>query len=247
MYKKIINQLIIFILLLSLGNCFEIIHSIQKNKDNTIDVFWIFSISSNLAKDPSNPTNPSDQITKKIENSEQEIIEKLGKSIEKLTISNFENEHEVGVKISYSIKDIKLLRTNKEFDEGLPIAPRFTKNNEMVFNFLPDKEKREKLSKENQNNKKPDSNDPDMNTEESQMFNDSNQMEKIMGTILSSASYMIFLGGEFNPKTAHISSKVTKKKTQLSIIKIGDQSLIKIPFISLLMTEKEGFEVIVKY
>lgn len=254
---KLSYKLLIPFFLIFFTGCFEIIHSLQKNKDNSVDVFWVFSISSNFTKDKdgdAGPPLPGGGINQKISNSETEIQEKLKDYVQDLKVQSFENEYEVGIKISYKIKDLKKITKSLGLDEGFPIAPRFTEKNELVFSFLPDKEKREKMKKKKKKSKpvKEDENprdNPESDEDESEEpeMNENPQMEKMLSSIMSSASYMIFLGGEFSPKSSYVLAKKSKKKYPLELLKIGDQTMLKIPYFSLLMEEKEGYEVIVTF
>ncbi|HNF16707.1 MAG TPA: hypothetical protein PK453_23840, partial [Leptospiraceae bacterium] len=135
-------------------------------------------------------------------------------------------------------------------DEGFPIAPKYdTVKNQLVFNFLPDKKQREaNRAKAESENKDTSSKDAPAKDENAPPMGGEEGMEQIVGQIMSSATYNLILGGGFVPKKAMVIGKNKKDKTQteLEIMKLGDQtSLIRIPFFSLLLKEKEGYDVII--
>lgn len=65
--------------------------------------------------------------------------------------------------------------------------------------------------------------------------------EKMATAILSSATYKLILGGNLIPKSANITGKTSKKKVSVEIFQIGNQYLLRIPFASIMIEEKEGF------
>lgn len=257
-----IRLLTSFLFLFLFTGCFEIIHYLQKNPDQTISVVWNFSISSSLAKGGSNPFGgkeaaegaKSDSLMDRMKNSEKEITGKFAKFTEDMKFQSYEGEYESGIKMSFKIKDLKGFNKASELDEGFPIAPKYdTVKNQLVFNFLPDKKQRE-ANKAKAEAEKKDSAAKDSSAKDAPAKDENappmgeEGMEQIVGQIMSSASYNLILGGGFTPKKVMVVGKNKKDRTQteLDIMKLGDQtSLIRIPFFSLLLKEKEGYDVII--
>ncbi|MCB1178875.1 MAG: hypothetical protein KDK36_14920 [Leptospiraceae bacterium] len=262
---KKINQkfklLTIVIVALFFQNCFEILHYIDKNQDGSLNIKWMFSISSAFDKkgnDAGPPAKSGKNLGNRIKSSEEEIKEKMKNAVEDFKYETIENEYEVGVRMSFKVKDPSKTLAVEEFDEGFPIIPLWKKDkNQLIFKFREDKKKKEKSkskkvkSKKNENSKDEESDSDEEENEseeedvdEQKKANDPTQ--KIVSMIMSSANYKIMLGDGINPKKVYLMGQTSKKKVDLEVIKFGELSMVKIPFMSLLSDEKDGFDLILQ-
>ncbi|MDX1958854.1 MAG: hypothetical protein SFU98_09785 [Leptospiraceae bacterium] len=240
---KLLKILIISLALFFFQNCFEIIHYIKKNSDNSLTMQWVFSIATPLTKGDNKKENFGD----KIKTSESDAKSKLSGIVENLKTEAFSNEMETGVKISFHVKDIKKLNkaTEAETNEPFPLVPKFIQEkNQMILSFKPEN-KEKKAAKDNAPKEK---NSPakDESMPQDAPPGDDPMMTQIVGQVMSSASYKLMLQG-FEVKSVYVIGKKSTKKINLDKMDLGQTTLIKIPFMTLLTMEPEGYDVVVQY
>jgi len=224
-----------FICLFSLlvSSCFDIVHYIQQENNGSLKVKWIFSISSAFNINPADPNQPS--LKQKINTGEQELKNKLKEIVEEFQYKLIENEYEIGVQLEFTVKDLsKVKQIDKVFEEGFPVLPIWkAKKKQLVFQF-----------RNKDNSLTPTKEELSENSENPSQEEDPSK--KIAKMIMSSASYRVVLGNNFIPKKVFIENPNSNKKQNLDFIQVGDQTHIRVPFMSLLMENEKGFDLIVQ-
>lgn len=246
--RKFLNIAVVLIVGFLFSGCFEIIHYLEKKPDNTIHVRWMFSISSALTKDDMGGGGGNDDINSKMKNSAEEFQQKMKGKVSDVEMKEITTAYETGWDISYTIKDLQTITEVPDMNEGMPMVPKYNaKKNLLIFKFIDAKKKKENDStkKEDANDKEPKDKKAD-NPKDKKADNPMQGMEDFAGKIMSSASYKIILSDSLAPKKVVILGQTTKKKIEITPIKLGNQHIIKIPFMSLLMEEKDGFAVAIQ-
>lgn len=250
MKKLLIKSFIISVSFLFLG-CFEIFHYLEKSAGNSVKVVWSFSISSDFSdsnKQLALPGQKQEKLDERISKSEKEIEEKLKGIVRDLKVSEIENEFEKGIKIEYLIKDIQKARPLTDSEEGFPLIPSFEKdNNQLIFTFLPADHKNENKPAPKEDHIYPKKDADDRFEEISDRENNMDPgFEKIATQIMSLATYKLMLGKGFVPKRVTVRGKTSGESHELPFTKLGDIYMIKIPFMSFLLKEKAGFDLVVQ-
>lgn len=230
----------LLVMILSFSGCFQILHYIGLNDDGSIDVYWQFDISRSLAEKDAeknkreNKEAKKDSIMDRIEKTRNEFPDKLKKLVTDLEVKKIEDEYQVGVSISFKAKKYLELPKENQFN----LLPEYNKSkNCLVFNFEPEKRDENGNGKSGKAQKK---------DEKAKTTDAGDQgMQKLLDSIFSSARYQVVLGGKYEPEKAEIKGRSSGKKIPVSIVKIGSQSLIVIPFMSISMAEEKGFDLYV--
>ncbi len=216
--------------LFSFTGCFQILHHLSLNDDGTIDVYWQFDISRSLAEmDKKQPQKPEDgkkeNIFEKMDETKGELTEQLKGKVTGLDVSKIDDEYIVGMAISFKAQDYFDPKTK---DDEFTVMPSFDKKkNTLTFYF----------------NLKDDKSDKDKEADKGQQS--AMGMEEIMNAVMSSARYQLILGGKYNPVKAVVKGNTTGKTYNVNVTKLGTQHMINIPFMSISMKEKKGFELVV--
>ncbi|MCP5497482.1 MAG: hypothetical protein H7A23_23240 [Leptospiraceae bacterium] len=261
MKKRLLTITFVILANLCFLGCFEIIHYLEKSSENSAKVVWSFSISSDFTggnKQFPVPGQKEDSLEDRISKSEKEIEEKLKGVVSDLKVDEIENEFEKGTRISFLIKDIKKTTPLTDSKEGFPLIPRFDdKKNQLIFTFLPastnQKKSEEKIQKIPQTHpKNTDEYYPEDHLEPNfEEISDTPKsvdpgFEKIATQFMSFATYKLLLGRGFRPRSVEVIGKSSNQKTKLPFIKLGNMYMIKIPFMTFLIKEKVGFDVVVQ-
>ncbi len=230
--KKIV-LLLSLAALFSFTGCFQILHHLSLNDDGAIDVYWQFDISRSLAemnkKQPQKPdAEKKEDIFEKMDETKGELMEQLKGKVTDLKLSKIDDEYIVGIAISFKAKKYFDPKTK---DDEFTIMPAYDKKkNTLTFYFNLKDDKKDEQKKEKKDNK----------GQQSALG-----MEEIMNAVMSSARYQLILGGEYNPVKAVVKGNTTGKTYKVNVTKLGTQYMINIPFMSISMKEKKGFELIV--
>ena len=208
------------------SGCFQVLHYLDLKENDTVNVIWQFNMSKSLAeqdKEKGKKGGGADSILDKLEKSNTELPKKLKPYVKDLKIKSISDKFLVGISISFKAK--KTTKLPKE--ERFPLLPTYNKKkNCLVFKFEPD-EKAKKKDKEK--GKKP----------------NAMGMDKLFESILSSARYQVILGTRYVPVKAQIKGRKSGKKYPVTITNLGPQNMIDIPFMSISMKEKDGFDLII--
>lgn len=240
MQSNIFVKLSMLFLAIIFSNCFEVVHYVQKLEGDKFQIQWSFSISSAFTKHNSDQSlSPKENLKDKLKNSETELNEKLKGYVSNFKYSMIDNEYETGVRMSFDVKDLNNLPKIEGLDEeGLPMIPRWRRDkNQLVFRFL---------NKENKNVKETDSSSetPDEGGGKADDLSDPTQ--KLVNMIMSSATYRLILGNNLYPKKIFVQGISNKQTQYLESSDYGGQTHVRIPFVSLLNSDKKGFFLIVQ-
>ncbi len=241
---------------LAFTGCFQILHLLTLNEDGTTDVKWRFAMSKPMAEKSKGggPGEGKDKesIEEKIAKSDKEIREKFQGAVTNLRTAKIDTEFEVGIEMEFRVKDPNKVAGKAELDEGFPLVPRVSANaKQLVFFFKPDedKKKKEKAKQDKEKQKKPGKADgaggSGTETDPASDENMEQSFEEIGNMIMSSARYQLFLGGKYEPVSAVVKGKSSKKTQNIAIMKIGNLYLIDFPFMSVHQKENDGYELIV--
>lgn len=251
--KKLPTQRYSLLLLafLSFQGCFEITHYVQKEADGGMKIQWMFSISSAFTKKEDSTAFPppvpgskgESGLKEKIKSSEKDLKEKLKGIVEDFQYKAIENEYETGLRIQFKVKDqSKISKVDGVLDEGFPLVPNWKEDKKQLLFRFNNKEK-SKTNPPKTKDKESEGEESEAEVEES---GQEDPTKKIMNMIMSSASYRIILGNSYQPKKVYIQGMASKKKLDLEFTSIGEQTHIRVPFMTLLMEDADGFLLIIQ-
>lgn len=233
--------------------CFQILHLLTLNDDGTTDVRWRFAMSKSLA-DKSKAGGAADSkdkesIEDKIAKSDKEVRDKFQDSVTNLRTTKIDTEWEIGIEMEFRVKDPNKVVAKAQLDEGFPLVPRVIPNaKQLVFYFKPDEDKKKKEKAKQDKEKEKKTKGGHGNNSESDPAGDESMdqsFEEIGNMIMSSARYQLFLGGKYEPVSAVVKGKSSKKVQNITIMKLGNLYLIDFPFMSVHQKENDGYELIV--
>lgn len=243
--------LLVSICILAFTNCFHVLHFINGNSDGSVEVLWRFTISrqfEELSKQnqPGEGGEKKETLAQKIEKSKTELNGELAKHVDNFIIKGIETEHDMGLSISFKVKDYAAFPFGNLKDEEFPLLPQWDKKSKQItFTFKPNETT--KTTTRAQSELPLVLVQTEMNEESPEEGTDSmNQMaEGLTKAILSSARYQIFLGGSFVPVKAEVRGKTKAAKSTLEIVPLGSNYLIDVPYVSFSDLDPQGYDVIV--
>ncbi|MEM7181929.1 MAG: hypothetical protein AAF518_13515 [Spirochaetota bacterium] len=256
--------------------CFEIIHYLEKDQNNRLKVSWYFALSSALSKGGMGGGKGNDLTSRLKNSQQELEKKYKGLVTDmqvKQTSDEFETGIEIEFAVKDMTKIPADTALNEGFPL-VPIWDK--KKNQLIFTFLPDKKKKgsfqtyhnpkkllwqaqftDELAEEEDEPKvepkmqeeddvvepQPPAPDADLNKSMDKM---SKGMEGMMAQIMSSATYKVMLGKGFRIEKVHLEGIASEKVYDMTYKKYADVKIIRIPYMSLLLKEKQGFRLLVK-
>lgn len=249
------------------SGCFSILHDLNLNKDGTVSVRWRFALSSAFGEmskmqGGGEQASPVDDLA----GADKELQDKYKGVADNVVAKKFEDEHNMGVDVTLTVKKLDKLTAAALPKDELPILPVFDAGKkELVFRFPSSATK--KLQADQSGTPAAGEGSTEMNggdteapamaegdsTSESTetpaadpgMDQMTQQMTKLFS---SSATYDFVLGAGLAPKEAYILKTSDGTKKNLEILQLGEQTMIRFPFLSVLSdkTMEKGFDIVIK-
>lgn len=254
-------------------SCFNILHYIDIGKDGSLTIRWRMGISAALAEMSEQNTEPGKKtMSQSLAEAEKEIKAAFGSIAQSIQVKQFENTQASGLDVQLAVKDLKKLKAGTLPEDEMPILPaydaakktltfRFTQNNTNKLQGEESADAREEGS-EPMAGQAGDAGDEGAGDVEDSMAEDDGveenpygpgqedgmaAMGERLGALFGSmATYDIFLGPGVKPKAVYIQTLDGKKVSELEILKLGEQHLVRFPLLAMMMQQEEGFELVVQ-
>lgn len=245
--------------------CFQILHVLMLGKDGQLDVRWRIAVSSALEDagggGPMGPgAVPQQSPAEKLSEMEGELKTSYAQIADRLEVQELKTEFNSGMDLNLSVKNLEKLEGLNLESEEFPVLPRYdAENKRLVFHFTADAT-REAGGAPALPRKPRAGDDADDSDEMSEGGMESEEngsgaqpggdmaagMEKITEMVLAGVTYDLVLGGEFRPRAAYIQSAGGGERTDLEILPLGDEFLIRFPLMLIAMQAQEDFEVVIQ-
>lgn len=272
-HTRLFRLFIIVLVSSFFSGCFEIVHYLDRDADNQLKVSWRFSLSNALSKG-NGQGNKKAQLLQKLKQSKKELEKKFKGLVSKMEVHQTSDEFEMGIEVELGIKDMTKIPANSSLNEGFPLVPTYNRSlNQLTFIFLPSNKKKNQLQTLKQDNfylaqftddltddseedggdkqqinpPSPPSQSPKQSNPQHKSFeNMAKGMQGMVAQIMSSASYKIMLGEGFMVESVHLEGITSGEEYKIGYKKYGSLTMIRIPYMSLLLKEKKGFQLMVQ-
>ncbi|MCB1174640.1 MAG: hypothetical protein KDK39_13810 [Leptospiraceae bacterium] len=248
-FRRSIQLLATFLMLSLTTGCFNILHFISINKDGNLDIQWRLTMSAAMQQ-KSSQSPSGESLQDKFKQAEDKITDQLKGKIRDFSMSEIKSEHQAGISMALSTTESIRL----ENQDGMPLIPWLDrKGNKLVFFFRPDN-KQDSLLKVPRTTKK--AQEPEPATEnrnaveqpdsKEEQGNPNDQMMELVKAILSSARYQIVLSDSVPVKSVYLQTLSDQKRVDVTVLRLGSQHIIDFPFMSYLMADDQGFDLVVE-
>lgn len=244
--KRLFTILLVGVLAVSSGSCFQIMNYLQFNPDGSLDVTWRFTVSKSLANasEKSGEGDGKDFETE-MANGRKELENQLKDRVDDLKVDVISTEYDAGMMIRFKVPDVKKMPdlAQKVGDDKLPSFPLYDpKTNTLRIKF-----EQEEKAEAPKNDTTAESAETPENSEQGNENSNPQQSGDEMGKelakmILSSARYQVFITGKIPVKATAIGSE----EKSVEIVKLGNSYLVDYPFMSSVVSEEQDIELIIQ-
>ena len=257
--NRILNRraLILIAALALLGifsSCVNILHVIRTDADGRLRVHWRLTVPADLQQQQQNAgaENSGDRMQESLSEMQAQVQSRLGQDVE-IQGRQIEDGPVRGMALDFTLPGLSALAAVPQAgaeDKLGAIVPRYDANTRtLTFRFTD--ETRAELggpSNDGAADRSPDTAENEGADQESNESGAENNepFERIARMMFQSATYDLVLGAGVHPQSARLLSRASGESHELEIIDMGEQSLIRFPFVTYLMDEQEGFDLVVK-
>tara|TARA_Y100001937_G_scaffold122491_1_gene183411 strand:+ start:112576 stop:113367 length:792 start_codon:yes stop_codon:yes gene_type:complete len=245
-FKRLLGILIVAVVSLGTGNCFQILNYLHFHSDGSLDVTWRFTVSKSMAKaSESSGEGQKEDFEAQMEKGRKELQRQLEGRVKNLAVDVISTEFDSGMMIRFKVPDIKNMPdlTSSVGDDELPAFPVYDpKTHTLRVTFENDKDETGPASENALANPTGDD-----GTETEGMDQDSGAGNEEMGKelaqmILSSARYQVFISGQVPIKATARGNE----ETDVEIVNLGNSYLIDYPFMSSVVSQNRDIDLVIE-
>ncbi|MCB1327757.1 MAG: hypothetical protein KDK35_21175 [Leptospiraceae bacterium] len=243
-------------MLATFSSCINILHVIRTDADGRLRVHWRLTVPANLEQQQqqATPENSGDRMQESLSEMQAQVRSRLGQDVE-IQGRQIEDGPVRGMALDFTLPGLNTLAAVPqagEEDKMGAIVPHYDAGARTLTFRFSDETRAELGGPQNDSAAEPSPDAPaDAQSEAAENEDESGAtnnepFERIARMMFQSATYDLVLGAGLRPQSARLVSRASGESHELEIIDMGEQSLIRFPFVSYLMEEQAGFDLVVK-